>query len=253
MSEEGDSSPYLSDDEDLDNEDNSQLVDSLRKGMLPPELRVLYGLALIGEGGWNFLAGNCLRAIDDLGQETSDWLTLGEPETNASADPYWYLFQRAMTEPLGRTGAYAFLADVLRKSKKETEWSVHFAPWFRRQLGTLITVGLKERLMGLRGEASPFVNFRKNQLLKIIVAASRFDVDAVECPVQKSPVNREVVVTNDSERAGIAIAVLKSISEILYLMWSVEKDGSVSSICSEVRCEWRTIRTGSNGTFNVSR
>lgn len=34
-----DSSPYLSDDDDLDNSENSDLLSSLRNGALPPELR----------------------------------------------------------------------------------------------------------------------------------------------------------------------------------------------------------------------
>lgn len=231
---ENDSSPFLSDDDDLDNEDSLQLIESLRKGILPPELRVLYGLALIGEGGRNFLAGKCLEAIDDLEQESISWLTSGERETEASTEPFWYLFHRAMTEPLDRTAAYAFLADVLRKAKKESEWSVHFAPWFRRHLETLTSVGLKEQLMGLRGEVSPFVNFRKNQLLKIILAAASFDLDAVETPAKRSPVNRELIVTHDAERVNIAISVMKSLSEIFYPMWTVDNDGSLPPVCSEV-------------------
>jgi hypothetical protein len=82
---------------------------------------VLFGLALIGEGGRNFVAAKCIEAIDDLEQESTLWLSDGDLETQMAGDPLWYLFRRAMTEPLGRTKAYAFLADVLRKTKKEQE------------------------------------------------------------------------------------------------------------------------------------
>lgn len=239
LSNEGDSSPILSDDEDLDKEDGSQLLESLRKGILPPEIRILLGIALIAEGGRNFLAGKCLEAIDDLQQESSLWLVSGERETEASGQPLWYLFHRAMTEPLGRTAAYAFLADVLRKTKREQEWSVHFSSFFRKHLSTLDSVGLKEQLMGLRGEISPFVNFRKNQLLKIVLAACSFDVDAAESPGQQSPVNRGLIATNDSESVNIAIAAMKSLSEVIHLMWKVDSDGSIPSICAEVSKIWR--------------
>ena len=215
-------------------DESSELVTSLRKGILPPELRILYGLALIGEGGRNFLAGKCLEAINDLEQESTSWLTSGTRDIEASGDPLWYLFHRAMTEPLGRTAAYAFLADVLRKTRKEREWSWHFSTWFRNHLKTLAQCGLKEQLMGTWGDVSPYVSFRKNQLLKIIVAACSFDVAAAVNPAQHSPINREILAVDDSQRVNIAITAMESLSELLYLMWKVEPDGSIPTICSEV-------------------
>ena len=235
----GDHGQFVSDDEDLDREEGTSVLDSLRKGILPPEIRVMYGLALIGEGGRNFLASKCLEAIEDLDQETGTWFTEGERETEISGEPRWHLFRRAMTEPLGRTAAYAFLADVLRKSRKEHEWSVHFAPWFRRHLATLASAGLKDQLIALREDEglSSFVSFRKNQVLKIILAACSFDVEAVEQPRQKTPVSREEIVTKDTDRLTIAIATMNALSEVLYLVWKVEEDGSLSPICAEVRIE----------------
>ena len=232
----GGNGQFVSDDEDLDGEEGTSVLDSLRKGILPPELRVMYGLALIGEGGRNFLASKCLEAIDDLDQESGTWFAEGERETEISGEPRWYLFRRAMTEPLGRTAAYAFLADVLRKSQKESEWSVHFAPWFRRHLTTLSSAGVKDQLMALRAEEelSSFVSFRKNQVLKIILAACSFDIESVERPCQKSPVSREEIVTKDTDRSTIAIATMNTLSEVLYLVWKVEDDGSLSPICTEV-------------------
>jgi hypothetical protein len=125
---------------------------------------------------------------------------------------------------------------VLRKTRKEQEWSVHFAPWFRRHLATLSAAGLKDRLMALRGDErlSSFVSFRKNQILKIVLAACSFDVDSAERPVQKSPVNRTEMITKEAERVNLAISAMKTLSEVLYLMWRVEDDGSLSQICIEV-------------------
>jgi hypothetical protein len=224
----------LSDEEDLDNDENSELLDSLRRGALPPELRVLFGLALIGEGGRNFVAAKCIEAIDDLEQESILWLSDGDLETQMAGDPLWYLFRRAMTEPLGRTAAYAFLADVLRKTKKEQEWTVHFSPWFRRHLDTLKSVGLMEKLLRLRDDITPYANFRKNQLLKIILASSRFDIDAVESPDKQSPVNRELIVSDDNSRIDMAMSAINSLTSLIHLMWKVDPDGSLPSICTEV-------------------
>jgi hypothetical protein len=201
---------------------------------LPPELRVLFGLALIGEGGRNFVAAKCIEAIDDLEQESILWLSDGDLETQMAGDPLWYLFRRAMTEPLGRTAAYAFLADVLRKTKKEQEWTVHFSPWFRRHLDTLKSVGLMEKLLRLRDDITPYANFRKNQLLKIILASSRFDIDAVESPDKQSPVNRELIVSDDNSRIDMAMSAINSLTSLIHLMWKVDPDGSLPSICTEV-------------------
>ncbi len=172
----------------------------------------------------------------------------------ASGEPLWYLFHRAMTEPLGRTAAYAFLADVLRKTRKEQEWSVHFSSWFRGHFKTLSEVGLKEELMGLRGDISPYVNFRKNQLLKILIAACTFDVLAAESPAQRSPITREIIATDNAQRVNMAIATMESLSEVLYLMWKVDADGSLPSICAEVSEMFPCTRLSchSNNTNSLS-
>jgi hypothetical protein len=227
-------SPFLSDDDGLDQDESSDLVESLRRGAMPPELRVLFGLALISEGGRNFVAAKCIEAIDDLEQESSVWLTEGASETERDGNSHWLIFRRAMTEPLGRTAAYAFLADVLRKTQKEREWAAHFSSWFRRHIDTLKAVGLMDELMRLRDDISPFVNMRKNQLLKIILASSSFDVDIAETPTILSPVDRKLIVTGANERIEVAMSAIKSLSDVLHLLWKVESDGSLPSICIEV-------------------
>ena len=166
---------HLSDDEDIGN--NVQLLESLRKGALPAELRFLYGLALLGEGNRNFLAMNCIKSIHELEQESSLWLSDQGMKNRTLRSVHWDLFRRAMTEPLGRSSAHAFLADVLRKRNKESEWAVIFAPLFQEHLRNLQDAGLVNELMRLRDVQGSYVVFRKNQLLKIMLAASRFDVD----------------------------------------------------------------------------
>lgn len=195
---------------------------------------VLFGLALIGEGGRNYVAAKCIEKIDDLEQESLSWLRDGELETNLAGDPLWSLFRRAMTEPLGRTAAYSFLADVLRNTNKEAQWSHHFAPWFRRHLTTLKSKGLLDEVMALQGKLSPFVNFRKNQLLKIIMAANKFDVDQITSPNMGVSIESKIVgASNENDHIHLALSALKSIGSVLHLMWKVE-DGNLSNMCNEV-------------------
>lgn len=195
---------------------------------------MLFGLALIGEGGRNYVAAKCIEAIDDLSQEPALWLQQCDSGTKTAGDPLWSIFRRAMTEPLGRTAAYAFLADALCKTENEQEWAAHFSPSFRRHLETLESVGLVDELLRL-SDITPYVNFRKNQLLKIILAAARFDIDTVTSSVQMSPVDRQIIKIDERSRIDRAVSAVSSLTRVLHLTWKVDPDGSLPSICTEVR------------------
>ena len=231
---EGDS-PYLSDEEILldDDDEESPLVDSLRKGGLTPELRVLYGLALIGEGGRNFIAAKCLEAIDDLEQENRKWFAEGDSETSISSEPYWFLFRRAMTEQLSRTGAYAFLADILRKTNKEHEWALHFSPCFRRHIETLKRVGLINELLRSRDEITPNINFRKNQLLKVILAGCKFDIESIDESKERKRAFPKSPCLDRVAQLEIAQTVLSCVESIVPSVWSIE-NGRLPPVCVEV-------------------
>ena len=225
---------YLSDEEALlDDAEDSPLVKSLSKGALTPELRVLYGLALIGEGGRNFIAAKCLEAIEDLELDTKNWFVEGEDETKHAPDQFWLLFRRAMTEELDRTGAYAFTADILKKTKKEHEWAFHFSPLFHNHLETLKEEGLIDKLFDLRILA-PNDNFRKNQILKVVLEACKFDVCTIdERKMIKYALNRIPRFDRDTQ-LGTVQKVLTSIVNFIPLVWSIEADGALPHICSEV-------------------
>jgi hypothetical protein len=226
---------YLSDEETLlDDTEHSPLVKSLSEGALTPELRVLYGLALIGQGGRNFVAAKCLEAIDDLQQESEEWFSDGESKTMHAVDSFWLLFRRAMTEELGRTGAYAFTADVLKKTKKEREWAFHFSTLFRNHLETLKDQGLIEKLLNLREGLPPNENFRKNQLLKVILEACKFDIYTIDERKEiKHALNRRPCFDRATQMR-IAQDALASIVSVVPSVWSVEVDGVLPPICGEV-------------------
>lgn len=196
---------------------------------------MLYGIALIGVGGANYVAAKCIEKIEDLPQEDVSWLKDGEHETNLAGDPVWIIFRRAMTEPLGRTAAYAFLADILRKTTRETDWSNHFTLSFRNHLQTLESVGLIDEVLKLHNEdVTPFVNFRKNQLLKIIMAATRFDLHLILSPQRGVLLHPQPGLPSDSEQITIAISSMKSLTRVLHLVWKVE-EGNISSVLQDVR------------------
>lgn len=193
----------------------------------------MFGLALIGAGGRNYVAARCIEKIEGMEQESIAWLHSGELESTIAGDPIFGLFQLAMTEPFGRTTAYSFVADFLRKTKKEDQWSNHFAPLFRRHLGTLQSAGLLHAVTELPVKLSPYVNFRKNQLLKIMVASNRFDVSLVVSPEKGISFQRDKGDMSSAARIDLALSSMKSIRNFLHLVWKVV-DGSLSPFCTDV-------------------
>jgi hypothetical protein len=205
------------------------LLGNLRKGLLPPELRVLFALSLIVEGGRDFVAKKCLEAIDDLPQESRSWLSEGSIETSFADDTLWSLFRRAMTEPLGRTAAYAFVADALHKAGKEGKWAEYLYPYFRRHLDTLTRVGLMDELLRMRGELKPLHNFRKNQIVKAILGAGRLELYKLE--------------SSETDGTSLALATISSLTNVLHLVWKVEANGVLPPVCREVSQVLRPLCT----------
>ena len=227
---------YLSDEETLldDNDEDSTLVKSLSRGALTPELRVLYGLALIGEGGRNFIAAKCLEAIDDLQQEAEEWFSDERSETIQATESLWLLFRRAMTEELGRTGAYAFTADVLKKTNKECEWAFHFSSSFRRHIESLKELGFINKVLKPEDGPMPNGSFRKNQVLKVIIEARKFEIYAIdETKAVKHALNRRPLFDRATQ-LKTAEAVLASLVNVVPLVWYIDGDGVLPPICAEV-------------------
>ena len=59
----------MSDEEDFDTKESGEILKMMNLGVLPPELQVLHGMCLIGEGESNFLAGRLIQvllSLDDM-------------------------------------------------------------------------------------------------------------------------------------------------------------------------------------------
>lgn len=236
--EDEDDLPYLSDEEALiDDAEGSGILRSLRGGVLPTELRVLLALAMIGEGGRNFIATKYLEALHQLDQEPETWFGDGDKDTELSGEPRWFLFRRAMGETVTRTVAFAFLADVLKKTDKEAEWAIYFSPWFLSHVEALDERGVIEQLIvANRSKITPNTSIRKNQVLKVMLASCRLAMDTLD--------ERDDVVLvlggarpagDPMARMGIAQNILHQLTRIIPLIWRVDRSGTLSNECVEVR------------------
>ena len=112
---------FLSDDEDI-NEASAEILQSMRKGVLPPEIQVLCGIGLFGEGGKKFSAQRALLAISELNvseqiDEEGEGASIeGAIEEDSQAlDQAWPLFYQSAVRPLNQEFAYVLLAEIIEK------------------------------------------------------------------------------------------------------------------------------------------
>jgi hypothetical protein len=220
-SEGGESDVPLSDNDDLEaNYEAPNVQQSLRRGVLPPELQVLYGLSLIGEGGSNFLAAQCLESLDALEHKARSWwdetITNSDPSSNSS----WVKYHRATTESLGRTAAYALTADVLRATGKEEEMAGRLATLFTRHFDLLKEEGALD--LALRIEEDAIHYDAKYQATRTIIASLRYQV------YQAEMLMREDDGATRSEGRAKAIAIVDLLMNSFLSQWKVQADASVT-------------------------
>jgi len=162
----------LSDDEGI--ESNPGLISHLQKGILPPELQVLYALCLIGEGGKNYLVFKLIQSLqhlkDDMYQDIEQEIIDPEAKSNSS----WLVYRRAMTDELGKIPALAFVTDLLRKVGREADWANQVAPYFRTTVDSMEVFGFLEQSLSKETPRSHHAVLISTQVVKIVLADARF-------------------------------------------------------------------------------
>lgn len=216
---------YLSDDEVILESSDEHLVPSLKNGILPPELRLLYALSLISEGGRAFLARQCIKAIEVLEADDIDALISDPVDTDIVKDPLWYGFRQDFTEPLHKTAAFAFVVDVLQKANKEAEYADLVTPLLQEHLENLESTGQMDiALFGSEAAVSKLAVPTRNRVIKLILASARMQIDHV----------KTIASTQESEAMESALSVLDRVIPLLQKFWKVEGNGSIPPFCVEV-------------------
>lgn len=126
----------LSDDEELeDSNSTSGLLHLLRSGMLPTQLKAMFALCLLGMGGQDHVALNCLeKAIHST--ELEPW----SEENSASTNKYptderrWILFQESLLAPVNKLSLLASVADMIQNDVKSDFWIPRLLDIFRHFL-----------------------------------------------------------------------------------------------------------------------
>jgi hypothetical protein len=106
----------LSDDEDWQDMEDDRVAESMKRGALPPLVRSLYGLALLGRGGRKYVAIKCLESIKQLPQDDGTWFertNLQEQRQGNRKESGWLCFHETYSSFSGRTPVLALTAEVV--------------------------------------------------------------------------------------------------------------------------------------------
>lgn len=106
----------------------------MKNGVLPPDLRFLYALSLLGEGTSKDAALRMLSSVNDLDSEAS----VTTENTDFAPDRSWVLFERSAKEKLKRSAALILLLELLRSTKQEQSYAEQILPLFENE--TLISI-----------------------------------------------------------------------------------------------------------------
>ena len=222
-SESGRDAP-LSDDENWDNDNNDELR-PLRKGVLPLEIKFLYGLCLAGQGKDLFLAKTCIDAIKFLPLESPSFLEDRVVDCGVNLDSQWIVFHEAMTQPYGRLAALSLVFDVLCRCNEEYEIGVNLVSLFQQQMVALGENGLLQKALDWTGDKDFVCSYRRNHVAKVLLASVRYGLFPVDSREGHSNEDKPGV-TSRSIRAWIV-----TLSNVIKIAWRVEPDGSVTETC----------------------
>jgi hypothetical protein len=170
----------LSDDEAFDSCKDESMVAPLRKGVLPPELRFLYGVCLAGEGGKVFLASKCLEAIMELPLDDSSSLTNADVDANISTDSVWLVYKETMTAAFTKISASIFVADTLRKSGREADLYQKLSWLFQQTISDLRTTGIVDQVLTSQIQNGTVSGNRQDKVVTILMAAIRYEIGKLE-------------------------------------------------------------------------
>jgi hypothetical protein len=223
-----DSVVILSDDEDFECPAGKNIILMMKKGVLPPELQVLYGLSLLSEGNCAFIAVKMLSALHDLDQNTREDFDL-KADNFESDTVSLRLFRRAMVEPMSKLDAFAFAADILKKVEKEDEWAERILPIFQGYIDDIEDQEIYTLLKDTAVSKNIITSVKKGNCVKVLLSTLRMKVGTA----------RNLSTSSDPSSLKNASAISMAVVESIYLfkdaLWSTTPDGNPTPDTVEVR------------------
>jgi len=206
----------LSDDETF--EKAPEVVSHLRKGILPPEIQVLYALCIIGEGGKDYLASKLIESLANLQDDIQQNATEEKVDTDIKRNPGWFVYRCAMTDELTKIPALAFVSDFLRKFDREAEWACKIIPIFRSTVESMEASGLICEILSKQTLITPNEVLVSTQVVKILLAEARFSV--VHCQFTERNWTSTSLTISDAN-ANI-VCCFDHVMNVLSRVWKIE-------------------------------
>lgn len=196
----------MSDEDDFDPTDSSEITKMMKRGVLPPELQLLHGMCLMGAGGSNFLAGRLIQAIESLDDEYTDQSQF-MLDHGMSDDISWEIFRRAMVEPLSKPAAFSFVTDLVRKMGKEKEWTDRLLPIYEQYFNEIETCEEVNVLQINPTTMSLFMSTKKNYYIQTLLATLRMQIFKAQESVDLNGNDGDVL----ANASGIATSIIDTV------------------------------------------
>jgi len=208
----------FSDDEDFDSPDGEKIIQLMKNGMLTSELQVLYGLCLLSEDKFTFLATKMVNAMKDLENSNDEDFELSSH--GISDDISLRLFRRAMAEPMNKLDAFAFTSDVLKKTGKEEEWAERLLPIFQDYMEELEQENAFHILSESAAAQTICMSMKRNSYLKVMFSTLRMKLSKTK----KMAASQEA--SEKSSAYDLSMLVVDDIYRFQDAVWSMQSDGN---------------------------
>ncbi len=193
----------------------------MRKGILTPNLQVLYGLCLISEGNRDFLAEKMIGAIKDIEDSDDEGQNL-EATHGPSSNTSSLLFRQAMTSSMNKLDAFAFTSDVIKQLNMEQQWSDRLLPYFQDYLEELDAMKASDILKENSANLSMQRALRRNKYVKVMFSTFRMKIFSGEDSATNACGNERML----KKACDLSYSVIQDIFRFQDALWGTKADGN---------------------------
>lgn len=192
----------------------------MKKGVLPPNLQLLYGLCLISEGNRDFLAMKMINSIREI-EHVEDMDEKKSAFHVSSNDTSLRLFRQAMVDPMKKVDAFALTSDVLNKISKDEEWADRLQPLFQEYIEDLDANQVLDILKENPASLSIYMSMRRNAYLKILFC--NFRLNLAKARTIASNASEEKLYQNAYD---LCQSVIEGVLRFQDAIWRTKADGN---------------------------
>lgn len=210
----------LSDDDDFDEDESQTINEMFRKGVLPPSLLFMQGLALAGLGGKDFIAAKCIQSmlkldLEDLASLKNQW----KPNRDGLEES-WDLFVLTNSGGFFRCHAFAFAAQIILQLTRKGKIFMDAMTKLYNNFSTALKAdGILDLLKDVSHVAlGSVLNFRKQLIVSAFNATVALKVRSIQ----------ESLIEKDAESFTDLLLAIQPLLTLLSLTWEFEPDRTLS-------------------------